>query len=105
VYRDGKYEEAIAEFDEAILLLNDFPNHFAFYFDRGRARVKMKDYRGAIADFDTTIRNVKTKATLEDSYQWRGDAKFIIKDYRGALADYNQYLLLVDCNIEYASTI
>lgn len=100
LYRKGKYNEAIAKFNEAINLLSDLPVRFQIYSYRGRAKVKLEDYKGAIEDFDVCIQNVegevKAKRYLEDSYEWRGYAKLAINDYKGALADYNQFFQLFE---------
>jgi hypothetical protein len=96
LYAGGEYNKAIAKFNEAINLIYDIPSRFNFYCGRGRAKVKLQDYRRAIEDFDKCFQNVKgNKPTLEE-YQLRGDAKLATNDYKGALADYNLFLQLFE---------
>jgi TolA-binding protein len=107
-YMDGlhlldqrKYSEAIGKFDEAIAI---WPANVIPYFDRGSAKMMLRNYREAIKDFDKFIEILKdTKfknSSLEDAYKWRGNAKLEIKDYRGALADYNLYFQSLEKPIE-----
>jgi tetratricopeptide (TPR) repeat protein len=100
LYGTGKYDEAIAKYSEAINLLYDLPVRFQIYSYRGRAKIKLQDYKGAIEDFDVCIQNVEGKVEakryLEDSYEWRGHAKLAMNDYKGALADYNQFFQLFE---------
>ena len=65
----GCYEDAIADFDEAIRLK---PDHVQAYFNRGLAKVKLERYEEAIADFDEAI---QLKSDYIDAYIHRGVAK------------------------------
>ena len=50
----GQYEEAIADFDQAIRLQPD--STLRFYISRGHARAVLGQYEEAFADFDQAIR-------------------------------------------------
>ena len=103
-YKLGDYEEAIRNFDQA-LLLN--PKDAKAYVTRGNARYKIaqhsgdpdKQYKGAIDDFNQALRlNPQEK----EAYVRRGFVRDVIaqyskdpnKDYRAAIEDFNRALSL-----------
>jgi tetratricopeptide (TPR) repeat protein len=90
--RQGKYEEAIKKYDKAIQ--ND-PAYSEPYYNRGKAKLNLKDYKGAIVDFNSAI-NLDPKNS--DIYNNRGIAKKKIKDLKGAIEDYNKSLTLDKTN-------
>ena len=77
----GQYEEAIADYDQAIRLQPDFAS---FYFSRGHARVELGQYEEAIADYDQTIRLQPDQAHF---YINRSNAKTKLGQHQEAIAD------------------
>lgn len=67
------------------------PEENLTYFDRGIAKIELKDYSGAIADFTKAIA-LDPKDT--DSYYFRGEAKRKLEEYSGAIADYTKAIEL-----------
>ena len=61
------------------------------YYNRGNAKLKIKDYRGAIADYTGAI---KLNPNDASAYKNRGNAKLEIKDYGGSIADYTSAIKL-----------
>ena len=80
--REGKFEEAVSLFTEAIAL---DPKYDEAYYNRGKARLNLKQFRAAIKDFDTAI---KLRPKYADAYNNRGIAKKKIGDLTGAMSDY-----------------
>ncbi len=69
------------------------------YFNSGKAKYNLKDYRGTIQDYTKAI---ELNPNYADAYLNRGNAKYELKDYRGALQDYNKSIgrAIQDCNIK-----
>jgi uncharacterized protein (TIGR02145 family) len=84
---NGKFDEAIAGFNEAIKLN---PNS-DIYFKRGNAYYDKKDYDKAVADYTETIR-LNPKA--DGAYNNRGNVYLYKKDYDKAIADYTETIRL-----------
>jgi len=84
----GKYDEAIAEYNKAIELNKNFANA---YSNRGRAYYMKKEYDRAVADYTTAIElDPETVA----HYGGRGSAYFNKKQYPLAIQDFNRALEL-----------
>lgn len=68
----GKYKQAIMDYDELEKL---DPDHGGTYYDRGLAKISLKDYSAAIADFENAIK-AKKPITLGNAwaYEQIGDA-------------------------------
>ena len=94
----GEYEKAIAEYNQAMQLLdpND-PNAAAksgsVYFNRGKALNHKGENDKAIADYNEALRLYPSDAM---TYNGRGIAWSDKGEYDKALADYNQALRLLD---------
>lgn len=79
-----KYDQAIAEYSEAIRLE---PTSSIAYCQRAGAYRRRGDLERAIADCDTALR---FDSTLVAAYKERGNAYFERRQWEPALADYNQ---------------
>ena len=86
--RQKRYEAAIADFDEAILLDQDYT--YA-YNDRGVAKMELGRYDSAIVDYDTAIR---LKPDYAEVYSSRGLAKEKLGRYDSAIVDYDTAIRL-----------
>ena len=87
-WRGGRFEDAIADFTEAIRLN---PKEDGAYAWRGRAKMELKRYEAAIADFTEAIRlNPKDYRT----YDWRGEAKLFLERLEDAIADFTEAIRL-----------
>jgi len=84
-----QYEEAIADFSEAIRLN---PDHANAYYDRGNAREAANDLTGAITDYDAAIRLKPDDAAAY--YNNRGIAREAANDLTGAITDYDAAIRL-----------
>ena len=87
--RSGRYEAAIADYTQAILLnpKNISNNNSGYYFDRGWAYSALGRYEAAIADFTQAI---LLQPNFGDSYFKRGWAHAALGRYEAAIADYTQ---------------
>lgn len=65
--REGKYKEAISAFDKAI----EHNPKYMHFFHRGRAYMKLRQYRNAINDFNTVI---NLNQSIKNAYFYRGIA-------------------------------
>ena len=81
--QQGKPEEAIAAYDEAIRLKRDFAGA---YNDRGNAKGLLLRHEDAIADYDEAIR---LKPSYVEVYNNRGNAKSLLDRHEDAIADYD----------------
>lgn len=78
----GQYEEAILDFDRAILLK---PHVGSLYNNRGSVKEEMGMIRAAIADFDLALRYAPRDKT---AYFNRGNAIHQLGQYERAIKDY-----------------
>jgi tetratricopeptide (TPR) repeat protein len=88
-YRNLKrYEQAIANFNEALKL---DPNYALAYAGRGNGYWRFGRYQEALQDYDRAI-------TLDPKLAWayagRGETYRLLKEYRQAIQDYNRTLEL-----------
>jgi len=90
--REGKYKEAISINTRAIEIDPSYPEP---YYNRGKAKINLKDYTGAINDFNSAI---KLDPKNSDIYNNRGIAKKKLNDLKGAIDDYNKSLTLDPTN-------
>ena len=61
------------------------------YYNRGDAKLKLKDYKNAILDYNKAI---ELDPNYVDAYNVRGLAKYDLKDYGGAILDFNKVIEL-----------
>ncbi len=83
-FNRANYIGAIREFTEAIKLRPTFADS---YYNRGYAKMKIKDFVGAIDDFDETI---AWSPMDKQAFHLRGDAHRELKHYAQAEADYTK---------------
>jgi tetratricopeptide (TPR) repeat protein len=77
----GKYQEAIGQFDKAI---ETMPYYYLLYQDRGYAEMQLKQYDAAIADFSVVL---DKKPYIQESRYLRGIAYFNINELAKAQHD------------------
>ena len=87
-YQDGRYEAAIADYDEAI---HRNPNDIEAYKLRGDAKVRLEQYSEAIADFDEAISRYPDNAS---AYHGRGAANYFLYQNEAAIADFSEAIRL-----------
>ena len=87
-YNRGQYEEAIADYNQSILLN---PKDPLTYYARGAAKYKLSQYEEAIADYNQSIL-LNPKDPL--IYRARGLAKCKLNRYKEAIADYEEAIRL-----------
>ena len=92
-FQQGKYEEAIADYDQAIRIK---PQDAIAYYNRGTAKGVLRKYEEAIADYNEAIRIDPQDAVV---YNNRGTAKGVLRKYEEAIADYNEAIRI---NPQYA---
>ena len=81
-YQQGKLDEAITQFDEAIKIK---PNFAKAYFNRATAKAELKKYAESISDYNMAILLEPTAK----SYFSRGLIRYKLKDYTGAESDFD----------------
>ena len=87
-FNTSNYIRAIREFTEAIKLRPTFADS---YYNRGYAKMRIRDFVGAIDDFDETI----SWSPLDvQAHHLRGDAHRELKHYAEAEADYTRTIEL-----------
>jgi len=86
--RARKFSEAIKRYSRAIEL---DPTYDEPYYNRGKAKLNLNDYRGAVADFNLALRLTPKSA---DTYNNRGIARRKLGDIKGAIEDYTTALHL-----------
>ena len=79
-----KKEGAIFAYDQATYLNTE---HTHAYYNRGRAKGSLGQYKAAIADFDEIIRREPDNA---QGYFGRGYAKYGLGEYNSAIADFGE---------------
>jgi serine/threonine protein kinase/Tfp pilus assembly protein PilF len=84
--RMGHYEQACADFDEAI---RQRPGEAETFLNRGIARLEWQKYAPAIADFDETLR---LDPSASRAYFLRARARELSGDEQGARRDFEQGL-------------
>jgi len=87
-YSVKRYNEAIADFTEAIKLN---PRWTFPLYNRGLARLETGDYKGVIADSTEALRIQKN---FSDAYRIRGIAYRLTGDYKAALENLNEAIRL-----------
>jgi tetratricopeptide (TPR) repeat protein len=123
-YRNGEYDRAIADLNEALRLKPDFPAAFTV---RGIAFAGLNEYDKALADLGAAIRldpkfanpyahrarvefhkgnldaaradadaAIRLNPKYAGGYEARGEIRESSRDYRGALDDFKQVLALKD---------
>lgn len=106
LYKQKKYVQAIAKFNEAINLV---PQPTRFYLARGKAQFMLNNYREAIKDFDNFLPSCQkyecTRPNLEDFYRLRGNAKLKLKDFSDAISDYDEFFQLDKRTYKSASNV
>ncbi|KAI9131342.1 serine/threonine-protein kinase [Acaryochloris sp. CCMEE 5410] len=83
-YNRRDYEDAIADYSEAIRLS---PDSAQAYLGRGNARYALEEYPEALIDYDEAL---KHDPDYVYAFNGRGNVKFARKDFEGAIQDYNQ---------------
>ena len=83
-YAQGRYEEAIASYDQAIEIQ---PDYALAWYNRGVALEKLEKYEDAIASYDQAI-----KFQPDYAFAWhnRGNALQELGKYEDAIASYDQ---------------
>ena len=87
--QEGKWDAAIAKWNEIIALPPDSDTKALAYNNRGIAKGSMGDHKGAIADLD---RALEINPQLAGGYYNRGNAKGSMGDHKGAIADFDRAL-------------
>lgn len=83
-YSRRDYEDAIADYSEAIRLS---PDNAQAYLGRGNAQYALEQYPEALTDYDAAL---KHDPDYVYAFNGRGNVKFARKDFEGAIQDYNQ---------------
>lgn len=83
-YSRRDYEDAIADYSEAIRLS---PDNAQAYLGRGNAQYALEQYPEALTDYDEAL---KHDPDYVYAFNGRGNVKFARKDFEGAIQDYNQ---------------
>lgn len=87
-YKDGAYEQAISNYNQAIQL---DAGRYIFFFNRGNAHLKLADYYAAIADF---TRAIELNPKYAQAWNYRGETKASLGDQASAMEDYLQAIAL-----------
>ncbi|OHX65980.1 tetratricopeptide repeat protein [Flammeovirga pacifica] len=84
-FKQGDYEKAKAEFDNAI---NINRNNSTYFSNRGRTNLELSNFYEAISDFNQS--NQLSEGPKEELHYYLGLAKFNLKDYNNAIVDFNR---------------
>ena len=82
LYDMRDYEKAVEYLSGAISLNKTHPD---YYFQRGIAKERLKEFKDAIGDFNHAIR---IDRKMSRAYRHRGDAHYFLNDYETAVDDY-----------------
>ena len=97
-YKLGQYEEAIANFDEAIRTDPDNTTgyHLYIFWWKGQAKYLLRQHEEAIADFDEAICLDPDNITgcHPYTYHWKGQAKYHLERYMEAITDFDEVIRL-----------
>ncbi|HEY6195131.1 MAG TPA: tetratricopeptide repeat protein, partial [Candidatus Eisenbacteria bacterium] len=88
--RDGKYEEAIKAFEEALVLE---PDNVRIHYDIGRARYELNQHSDAVDHFQLGLLSKSRKVRARSLYNM-GNAQVRQKQLDEAITSYTQALLL-----------
>ncbi|KUG23969.1 hypothetical protein ASZ90_006232 [hydrocarbon metagenome] len=88
LFKEGKIEEAINHYHEAIRIKSDVAET---YYNRGNAFTKLGQYQRAIMDFNKAIRQ---NPDYVEAYYNRGTVYGKLNQYQLAIKDYNQVVRL-----------
>ena len=83
---EGKYIEAIKEFDQAIKIDS---RNFQTWMWRGSSKYSLKQYEEAIKDFDKAI-EIAPQSIFSSRWVWRGLSKYSLKQYEEAIKDFDK---------------
>ena len=72
----------------------DYYEYAAAYYNRGRAKRSLEDYKGAIADYTKAIELTSKVENQNVLLKNRGNTKTDLEDYEGAIADYTKAIEL-----------
>ena len=84
----GEYEEALADYDEAIRLK---PNYAETYYNRGLTNTLLGKHQDSLTDYNEAIR---LKPDYVEAYINRGPTNLILGEYAEALVDLNEVIRL-----------
>ena len=87
-YKNNEYENAIRYFSKAI---ENYPDFFEAFYNRGVAKIKLNNYVGAIEDLNEAIR---LNPNYWIAYTNRGIAKIKLENYENAIEDFNKSIEL-----------
>jgi len=87
-HKQEKYQEAIDGYDLAEKLNESDPE---LYFDRGAAKIFIKEYKSAIKDFN---RSEELRSDFAELYYYRAFCQGELERYHGAIQDYNRCIEL-----------
>jgi tetratricopeptide (TPR) repeat protein len=97
VFCGAEVPKAIA-FPPHKILLSQFGQSAAQYMERGRAKMKQKDYQGAAEE---ATKAIQLNPNLATAYNLRQAARLFLKDYQGSISDGNRAIQL---NPKYADS-
>ncbi len=95
----GNYDEAIADYNDAIALNPQYAEAFLY---RGHAYSRKQDYERALLDYN---RAVQLDPKYSDTYSHRGNVYSLRKNYAQAIADYTRAIQLQDDGYTYIDYI
>jgi len=91
LFNEGKIDEAIAHYNQALSILPFMPDHIVVYSNRGVAYAKKSLYPEALDDFNKAI---DLKSDYEDAYSNRGIVYSQLGQDHLALEDFNTAIRL-----------